>query len=377
MISPTSGLRTWIEISAQAIKNNIQLFRSVVKSTKIMAVVKSNAYGHGLSDYSAFVAKEGIDMLGVDSITEASQLRADGLTLPILVLGFTLPERVAEAVEKNIAVTVSSFESLQTWVDLGLSKKIAVHIKVDTGLHRQGFLFDQMTEVVSLLKKHSDVFFVEGLYTHFAEAKDPIHRTYTEKQIAEFKLWQEVMVKEFPGVVTHGAASGGAMLYPESHFDMVRIGAGLYGIWPSAEIYNTFSQTQPLTSVLTWKTIISEIKKLPVGSAIGYNCTEILKRDSTIAVCPVGYWHGFSRNLSSKGEVLVHGQKAKVLGLVSMDMIVIDITDIPNVAVLDEVVLIGKQNEAEITASDIAQQAGTSAYEFLTRLNPRIKKIYR
>ena len=207
------------------------------------------------------------------------------------------------------------------------------------------------------------------MYTHFASAKDSNDRVFTRSQIAEFDTWRAVFFKKGFSPLTHAGATGGASYFPEAHFDMVRIGAGLYGFW------NTLKEV-PLKPVLSWKTIISEVKEIPAGSGIGYDLTHTTKQVTRIAVCPVGYWHGYPRQLSNKADVLVRGKRAKVLGRVSMDMIVIDVTNILRVKIGDEVVLIGRSGKEEITASELAQHADTSAYEILTRLNPLMKRIY-
>ena len=218
---------------------------------------------------------------------------------------------------------------------------------------------------------------IEGLFTHFAAAKNPAFPQDTKAQIEEFKVWVEAFKKEGFKTINHAAATAGTMLFLESHFDMVRVGIGLYGLWPAKEVEAFFGGKIILRPALSWKTIIGEVKRIPKGSKVGYDLTETVLRDSTVAVCPVGYWHGFPRNLSSVGQVLVGGHRAKVLGRVSMDMMTIDITDVPNISVEDEVVLIGKQGGVEISAPDVAYLADASWYEVVTRLNPLIKRIYK
>lgn len=373
-----NGLRTWIELNRKNLKHNLDLFSTLVgPDVKIMAVVKSNAYGHGLVDFSKEVDALGVSWFGVDSIVEAVRLREEGVSQPILVLGYTLPEKVPVALAHDITLTVSSFLTLEHWTRLTLSEKIKVHIKVDTGLHRQGFLKDEMKKVVTFLKDHTTSLEVTGLYTHFAKAKDPEDRAYTEEQLSEFTMWKEELSKAGFEFLSHAAASGSTLIYPQAHFDMVRIGAGLFGLWPSHATRDYIENKVKLKPVLSWKTLITEIKKLPEGSGIGYDLSEVLTRDSTIAICPIGYWHGFPRSLSLVGYVLLKGERVKVLGRVAMDMIVIDITHISDARVLDEVTLIGKDGDDEITAEEFAELAGTSNYEAVTRLNPLIQKMWK
>lgn len=363
------GLRTWIEIDTKAIASNYRVFRKFVpKSVKIMGVVKSNAYGHNLTEFARELVKCGVDMLAVDSLVEALSLRKSGIKTDILVLGYTLPELFSQAVGKNIHLTISSIDGLKTFLKSHNTKRIPVHLKVDTGMHRQGFLFSDRKKVLKVLQEGGVN--VAGLYTHFAEAKDPHDRAFTKSQIIEFEVWLSALREAGFSAASHAGATGGASYFPEAHFDMVRVGAGLYGFWQTFE-------NSSLKPALSWRTIISEIKEIPAGASVGYDTTYTTKNISRIAVCPIGYWHGYPRSLSNNSDVLIRGKRAPVLGRVSMDMIVIDVTNIPRVKVGDEVALIGRSGKDEITANELAARAGTSPYEILTRLNPLMKRIYR
>ena len=377
MKNDRNGLRTWLEIDCRAIEKNYKIFRSLITTkTKLMAVVKSNAYGHGLVDFAKKLERLGADWFGVDSVVEGLALRREGIKAPILVLGYTLPDKFAEAAAHNISLTVSNFETLKALQKNRLSKPLKIHIKVDTGMHRQGFLLLEQKSLISKIKNQKSKFIVEGLYTHFAAAKNPAFPEYTRKQIAEFEKWRVAFKKTNLKTISHAAATAGTIIFPEAHFDMIRIGIGFYGLWPAKEIESYFTDRILLEPVLSWKTIISEIKELPKGAKIGYDLTETLQKESRIAICPIGYWHGYPRTLSSIGFVLVGGKRARILGRVSMDMISINITDIKNVKVGDEVVLIGKQKKEKITINELANLSDTSHYEFITRLNPLIKRIY-
>lgn len=380
MISPEQrkGLRTWVEVDRTAIAHNYQTFRTLIGTEcKMMAVVKSNAYGHSLIDFSNEIARLGADWLGVDSVVEGLALRREGITLPILVLGFTLPEMFKEAAEHDISVTVSTLTFFEFLKNESFSKKLKVHVKVDTGMHRQGFMFHQKEALFIGLDAAKDRVVIEGLYTHFAAAKDPSSLKYTLNQTEEFVTWKTAFATHGLTPITHASATAGTILYPDSRFDMVRIGAGLYGLWPSVKMRKRFEKKVPLELALTWKTLIAEIKYLSEDSGIGYDLAEKLKRDSMIAICPVGYWHGFSRSLSGIGEVLVKGERCKVLGRVSMDMIVIDVSDVVKPTVLDEVVIIGTDGPEEMTPYEFADKSpGASTYESLTRINPLIKRLY-
>lgn len=372
------GLRTWIEIDTKAIRANYRTFRKFIpKEVRMAGVVKSNAYGHNLTEFALELEKLGIDMLAVDSITEALSLRRSGVKTPILVLGYTLPEMFVKAVGKNIHLTISSLPGLRVFLKSLYARKIPIHLKVDTGMHRQGFLLEEKDTVLKLLLGAGKRVRVLGLYTHFATAKDPEDRAFTSKQIKEFSVWRAAFQEKRFAVFAHAGASAGTLLFPEAHFDMVRVGIGLYGVYPSEEIQRVYASALGLKPILSWKTIVSEIKNVPKGEAVGYDLTHRFKNPSRIAVCPVGYWHGFPRALSNNAFVLIRGKRAPVLGRVSMDMIIVDATHIPEVRVGDEVVLIGESGKEEVSATEFAHRAGTTAYEILTRLNPLMKRIYR
>ncbi len=243
-------------------------------------------------------------------------------------------------------------------------------------MHRQGFMENDREGIITFLKEHQDLIEVEGIYTHFAATRGLQDKEPTYKQVDFFNVWIEAFHNAGFKPIVHAARTGSSVLFPETVFDMVRVGMGFHGIWPTPETEEYMKGKAELKPTLAWKTIISETKTIPAGDKIGYDYTEGVTRESKIAVCPIGYWHGFPTSLSSKGFVLVHGQKAKVLGRVSMDMIVIDVTDIAQSAIGDEVVLIGKSEEAYLGAKEQATLANNSPYEFITRINPLIKKIY-
>lgn len=366
-------LRTWIEVDNNAFRNNMEQFLKLIpKKTRLMAVIKSNAYGHGLSLVGRMLARYPRAWIGVDSITEALRIRHDGLTNSMLVLGHTLPARIEDARRGGIAITVSQFETL---ADLAKRHaRPAFHLKIDTGMHRQGFLPEDLPRMMGMLKRAHLV--PEGMYTHFAAAKDKKDPSYTCMQTRVFKDAVTMMrAAGFSQMMVHAAASGAALLFPETRFDMVRIGMGLYGYWPSVEAAASYRRSHiKLKPVLTWKTVVGEVKEILKGSCIGYDSTECVRVRTKMAVLPIGYWHGFDRGLSSKGEVLIRGKRARVLGRVSMDMIAVAVTKISGVRVGDEVVIIGRQRKDAIWADEIAKKIDTTAYEVIARLNPLIQR---
>ena len=370
------SLRTWIDLDRTALAHNVLTFRCLLPpSCRLMAVCKSNAYGHGLYDLAPALQEMGVDWFGVDSIVEAVTLREKGIRKPILVLGYTLPSRFAEAARHTVSLTVSNLENLRALASGRSTRSLKVHLKFDTGMHRQGFLPSQWEAVLALVRKCGRRIEVEGIYTHFAAAKDPGQREYTEHQIGEFERAVACVRETGWSPIRHANATAGVLNYPQAAYDLARVGIGLMGYWPSSETKRAWEKKMVLRPALSWRTIVSEVKTLGKGMGIGYDLTEALKRRSLIGVCPIGYWHGFPRSLSRVGEVLFRGRRAKVLGAVSMDMIVIDLSQVDGARVGDVVTVIGRDGRDEITAYEVAGRAGVSHYELLTRLNPLIQKF--
>jgi alanine racemase len=374
-----SGVRTWIELDQGAIGRNVKTFRKLIgPKTKLWSVVKSNAYGHGLSVFAKLADKAGVDGFCVDSLIEGLRLRKEGIKKPILVLGYTLPHRMGEAAAKNIAITISNRESLDAL--RRVKRKPDFHLKIDSGMHRQGFYVDELPRIIHLLNPKSGIINskLAGVYSHFASAKDTGNSEqsrYTERQFANFSRACDMLEKAgFKKLTRHISATAGTIVSPEYHIDAARVGIGLYGLWPSRELEKKFSRKIKLKPVLSWRTIISEIKTAEPGSYIGYDMTEKVAKPTRYALLPLGYWHGISRSLSGKGEVLINGKRARILGRVSMDMTVVDVSKI-GCKIGDTAVIIGKSGKDGIKAGDIAELSGTSHYEFLTRLNPLMEKI--
>ncbi len=365
-------LRTWIEIDQKALLGNTRSFLQLIpESTIFMAVIKSNAYGHGLVETAQVLSsvKDREIWFGLDSITEALALRKKGIKNKLLVLGQTLPSRLSEAHKNKITVTVSNFSLL---AEIG---KTAVcprfFLKIDSGMHRQGFMEDDLFRLLANLKISRLA--PLGIYTHLASPTDPRHKKFTESQFKKFLSAVKILQENgFKNLIKSASSSGGVLGHPETALDMVRVGIGLYGYPPSLELKSKIS----LRPVLSWKTRISELKEVPASEFVGYGLTAKTQRPTRIAVLPVGYWHGYDRRLSDCGEILAGGKRAKIIGRVSMDMIVADVTEIAKIKEGDEAVLLGRQGQEEIWADDIARQMQTGYhYEFLTRLNPLIKRF--
>ncbi|MBI2406090.1 MAG: alanine racemase [Candidatus Harrisonbacteria bacterium] len=367
-------VRTWIEIEQSAVFHNVAAMRKFLSpKTQFFAVVKSNAYGHGIFAMPPVLLEAKVDGFCVDSIIEAVAMRERGLTAPILVLGVTLPPLYPLAEKHGITLTMSSRAPLAALAKLKNPPQF--HLKIDTGMHRQGFYLDEFPGVIKMLKKSAAGKTLTGAYTHFASAKDINYPTYTDMQVAAFD--QALAMLHDAGwkkLTRHAAATAGALVSKKYHYDLVRVGIGIYGLYPSKELRMQIPEAD-FRPILSWHTIVGEVKTAKKGDYVGYDLVERLRRDSTIAVLPVGYWHGFPRALSGVGEVLVNGKRAKVLGRVSMDMIAVDVTGI-SCHFGDKATLIGRQGKEEITAEECAAAAGgASYYEYLTRLNPLIERV--
>ena len=365
-----ANLKTWVNVNSAAIKHNFKTIKSLLKpKTELWAVVKSNAYGHGLLAFSKIADQIGVNGFCVDSVIEARKLRDEYIKKPILVLGATLPDLYTEALRNNVTITISNFDGLRSWIK---SKyKPPFHLKIDSGMHRQGFYQEEIPKVVAELKKIKNAKnYLKGAYTHFASAKDINYPTYTDTQFEKFMKAIQILEKSgFKNIKKHCAATGGVMISDKYHLDAVRVGIGLYGLWPSKELEIQLSDKIILKPSLSWHALISEVKNVPAGSYIGYDMAERITKPVKMAVIPIGYWHGFPRLLSSAGEVLIKNKKARVLGRVSMDLICVDVTGIP-CKVGDIATIIGSSYE-------IAQKTGTSHYEIVTRINPLIERVVK
>lgn len=364
--------RTWVEVSKSALSLNLKIFKDFLpENVMIMAIVKSNAYGHGLWQASEVFAEEGVDFFGVDTLPEALSLRKAGLKKPILVLGYVLNSRVSEAFVNDISITVGSFEVLKKIVKATRrnSLKARIHLKIETGFYRQGLFLNELLKALAIIKA-SDNIIIEGVYTHFASSDKADFYDFTLSQINEFKKAVSLIKSHKHNPIIHCANTAAAILIPQSMFNMVRIGAGLYGISPIKIPGKRF------TPALEWKTVIAQIKKAKKGTAIGYDLIETVHRNSVIAILPVGYWHGYHISLSRVGEVLVSGERCKILGRVAMDMMMIDITDVKSPKVEQEVVLIGRQGGDEVSAKELASklQYGNPR-EILTTINPLVPRV--
>lgn len=376
---------TRVEISQKALIHNLGQFRRrVEKRIKIMAVVKANAYGHGILEVSKIVSQNGADWLGVNSLGEGLVIRQEGIKLPILVLGYIPLSEIEGAIRNDLSFVVYNRQTIKEAEVKArpLKKKAKVHLKLETGTYRQGIEVREIAPFTEFCLKQENIF-LEGIYTHYANIEDTLDSSFAMEQLKTFKrALSAIGGSAFGGqliksIIKHTACSAATILFKETYFDLVRVGIGLYGLWPSRETKISAKEEGiklDLCPVLTWKTGIVQLKEVEKGKTIGYGRTFTTNRKTKIAVLPVGYWDGYDRKLSNSGRVLIHGQFAPVVGRVCMNMVMVDVTDIPKIKIEDEVVLLGKQGKNEVTAEEIAQKIGTINYEVITRINPLLPR---
>ncbi|KKQ80500.1 MAG: alanine racemase [Parcubacteria group bacterium GW2011_GWC2_38_7] len=320
--------KTWVEVDQGKILNNFNQFRKRVgKEVKIASVIKSNAYGHGLENV-AQILKNKTDYFAVDSISEALIVRKISKR-PIVILGYTPEGEYAKLLNNNIDQTVFDLSNLIKLEATArrLHKVAQVHLEIETGTSRNGILLADLPKYLEIIKKSKSLHLV-GLFTHFANIEDTTNHSYAEKQLKTYKEAVKLVTQfGFTDYIKHTACTAASILFDKTYFDMIRLGIGLYGMWPSKETKISAQNNQvkiKLQSALTWKTRIAHLNSLPAKTYVSYGCTERLMRDSLVAVIPVGYYDGFDRGLSNVGEVLVGGLRCPVLGRICMNMTMID-----------------------------------------------------
>jgi len=374
------GYLKWIEIEESAPNWNLGQLRSCSdsKGLLICAVVKSNAYGHGAEPITSLLPSA--DWFAVNSLDEGIELRQYGIKRPILLLGHVLIERLPEAVEADLRLTVYNIETLEKLEKiLTYGVNCRIHVKIETGTGRQGILPENVPDFI---RRASGIegLEIEGLSTHFANIEDTLNHEYAEGQLRLFnEVVETVRESGVSPAVIHTACTAATILFPETHFNMLRTGIGLYGLWPSRETFLSAQSSgipvPDLKPVLSWKTRIAQIKELPSGSYIGYGCSYKTSRSTRLGVLPVGYADGFDRRCGSSAHVLVRGKRAPVLGRICMNLIMIDLTDIPEASLEDTVVLLGIDKNEIISAEMLAEWTGTINYEVVTRISPFLPRV--
>ncbi|HET7392481.1 MAG TPA: alanine racemase [Candidatus Binatia bacterium] len=368
------GRPTVCYIDHESLRWNFRQIRSLLGSqVKILSMVKANGYGHGAPAVARTLAAEGSNAFGVAILEEAIELRRHGITVPILVLTGVYLDQLELFLEHDLMPVVHDAELLQR-LDAAvarLGRSIDVHLKIDTGMGRLGFPAGECDSWLPQIKKLKALR-VEGIFSHFSHAES-VEGQYTRKQLKIFHhLVQRLATEGIAPPLVHLANSAATITLPEAYFNMVRPGLMLYGVYPSPEMAARIS----LKPVLSWKTRILQLKKVPSNTSISYGQTFITKRDSLIATLPIGYADGYPRLLSNRGQALVGGKRAPVAGRVCMDLTMLDVTDIAKIHQGDEVVLLGTQETETISADEMASWANTISYEILTSIGARIPRIH-
>jgi alanine racemase len=379
---------TRAEIDLRALTHNYAELRRVTAPTAgIMAVVKADGYGHGAIPVARTALDCGAGFLAVARLGEAVQLRQAGIDAPILLFGYCLAADVPYMADNHIRASISSLASAQMLSDriAQTGRRLKIHIKIDTGMGRLGLLTDGLTADSSQNDQTADTvkdilamgalphIEVEGIFTHFANA-DAGDKSHANDQFGRFThLLQALDAEGFQVRYRHAANSAATIEMPETHLDLVRPGVSQYGLWPSDEVDQSRIDLKPVMAI---KSTVIQIKSVGSGFAVSYGSTHHTTHPTTIAVIPIGYADGFNRLLSSQGHMLVKGVRAPIIGRVCMDLTMIDVGHISGVAVEDEVVVLGRQGDEEITADEIADRIGTINYEIVSSLTARVEKVY-
>jgi alanine racemase len=364
---------TWAEIDLLASEYNIRRIRSLLApNVKVLAMIKAEAYGHGMAGIARAAERAGASMLGFASLSEALSL-TEARSLPRLVVGWTPGWLAESAIQNDVACTLTDLDTAGEFARAAqaIGKPARVHVKVDTGMHRLGFMRDEAVDAISKITAMEGLI-LDGVFTHFAKA-DESDPAYTYGQFEKFKrILSEVEARGIHIRVKHCANSPTILRFPEMHLDLVRPGIILHGLHPSDDVLCP-SDFKP---VMTLKTMVASVKALPPGSPVSYGGTYLTQGYERIAVIPIGYADGFRRKPNNWGEVLVQDHRAPIVGRVCMDQCMIDVTHLPEVKMGDEVVLIGAQGDDRIRAEDVAVKLGTNNYETASLIMARVPRMY-
>jgi alanine racemase len=356
--------RCWTEIDRAALQHNAKVVRDRIGSAQLLAVVKANAYGHGLMGVAETLAEQA-QLFGVANLEEAIALR-EKFHLPVIILGPSLPEEMATIVERGFIPTISTFDEAQAFDRVG---RTAINFKIDTGMGRMGAVESEAVEIfkrVAALPKID----IHSVSTHMPVSD--VDADYTREQLVRFRKVVEQLRAAVPGgYKAHVLQSAGTLAFNNPTFEIVRAGIILYGISPLPEFQKL------LRPAMTWKTRIGLVREMPKGASISYGRTFITPKPMRVATVTAGYADGYPRHLSNRGaDVLVHGKRCALLGRVTMDLMVIDISHLPNVDVGEEVVLMGKQGNEDVCCTELGEKAGTITWEITTRVGQRVKRVF-
>ena len=374
MISISTLLPTYATVNLAALAHNLSRIKQYLSpGCEVMAIVKANAYGHGAWDSAQEFARQGIGRFAVASLDEGIALRQAGLSASIVVLGALFEEQVSDLVAHRLTPVVSDERILPTLAKAARShpSPYPIHLKVETGMGRLGFPTNGLLSLLDNPLLQSPIQ-VEGVMTHLADA-DGADSDFTERQLGVFRaMLEQIRQRGLTPPLIHTANSAAIVRFPDAHFSLVRPGIMLYG-------YHTLPASVPapdLIPVLSLRTTIVQLRTIPRGGTVSYNTTFVAKRPTRIAVLPIGYADGYSRRLSNRGSVLIQGRRAPIVGLVCMDMIMVDVTDLAPVHVGETVTLIGQQGGESIWADEVADWIGTISYEVLCGIGSRVPRLY-
>lgn len=371
----------WVEVNLFALKENLKKLRNCTSAgTDIMAVIKADAYGHGALKVAHLYRDEGISRFAVALIQEGIELRENGINEQILIIGPILEDEISELIRYNLTPTISTYYQAKKLNDIvalhDKNKKLNIHIEIDTGMGRLGFIVNGETAPDIVKISQLPNISIEGIYTHLATADRLKDLAYVEMQYEKFMtVLQQI---EDAGVyipLKHMCNSAATINFPKMHLDMVRPGTALYGLYPGSEM--AVNPKVELIPAMSIKAKLVFIKSVPIGTKVSYSGTFETKRPTVIGVVPMGYVDGVSRQLSNKGNVLLHGRRCQIIGNICMDQFMIDITDINNPQIGDEVVFLGRQGKELIAAEEIALLLNTVSVEIVTRLGKRMPIIYK
>lgn len=375
---------SYIEISKSAYNHNIKYLRNTIGSDiRFSSVVKGNAYGHGVDIIVPLAEKAKINHFSVFSASEALDVfNAASPKSDIMIMGYLSDDQLAWAIEKNIEFYIFNVERLQKAIDLAkaIKKPARIHIEDETGFNRTGIEYENMSEVVNLITDNQKHLILEGLCTHYAGAESVTNYYRIINQIKDYRRFYQYLTRHnLKPRFRHTAGSAASLTYPQTIMDMVRIGISQYGFWPTKETYiYQFKRNQAkdsdLKRVITWKTRVMSIKEVDPGEFVGYGSSFMANKTMKVAIIPVGYTNGFSRSLSNMGRVLIRGKRVPVVGTVTMNTMSVNVTDIPNVEIGDEVVLVGKQKRLAISIASFSEMSNQLNYQTLARLPSNIPR---
>lgn len=368
----------YIELSKKNLIHNVKQFRNLAKKgTKFSVAIKGNAYGHGQNEV-AKILEPYVDYFQVNSVNELELLRKVRKK-PVLLLGYVQKSDLEKAIKLDCIMSVFSLEQLKhIYAMAEMCKKVQnIHLSIDAYLGREGFLLKDLPEVLKEIKKYKNIK-LTGIYAHFANIEDTTDFSHAQKQIDEYKKALD-LAKEFgfENLQNHISATSGLLVYEKGQGinSIVRLGIGVYGMWPSEHLKNLYNSKIILKPVLSWKTKVAQVKILPKGNTIGYGLTYKTKKETKIALIPQGYADGMDRGFSNNGVVLINGTRCKILGRVSMNMCVVDVSHLKKVKPEDKVVILGTQGKEEISAEEMAERIGTINYEITTRISSLLPRI--